>query len=73
MHSSQGNQLMQLKMKALILDLIHHIDILDQLITNNVNVQSDWNWYKQLKFETNKKENAEIIMCKARFDYTYEY
>ncbi|KAL4440929.1 hypothetical protein ABPG74_009342 [Tetrahymena malaccensis] len=65
--------LIQLKLKALILDLIHHIEVIDVLIDNNVQDVQDWFWYKQLKYEMNQKKNGEIIMCRARFDYTYEY
>lgn len=50
---SAGNLLVQLKLKALILDLIHHIDVIDQGIHNNVTQVTDWDWYKQLRFEFN--------------------
>ncbi|CAD8135851.1 unnamed protein product [Paramecium octaurelia] len=68
---SSNNYLLQLKLKSLVLDLIHHLDIINQLIDNKVSILSDWYWYKQLKYEYQK--DAQIIMCKARFDYTYEY
>lgn len=65
--------LVQLKLKAMILDLIHHIEVVDQLARHRVQTLLDWHWHKQLKYELNAKRLAEIIMCKARFDYTYEY
>lgn len=65
--------LVQLKLKALILDLIHHIEVVDLLISQNVQQVQDWYWYKQLKYEITLKKTAQIIMCRARFDYTYEY
>ena len=69
-----SNPLIQLKLKALILDLIHYIDIIDNLINNSVDSLKDWAFYKQLRYEISKKKNnAEVIMCSARFDYTYEY
>ena len=43
------------------------------LIEKNVEDVQDWHWFKQLKYELNAKRTAEVIMCRARFDYTYEY
>lgn len=43
--------LTQLKLKALILDLIHHIDVMDQLINNGVEDLGDWHWFRQLRYE----------------------
>lgn len=42
---------LQLKLKALVLDLIHHIGIIDQLIgaDNNGSIGC-WTWQKQLRF-----------------------
>ena len=51
-----------MKYKGLILDLIHNIDVLDTLISNQVTKESDWHWFRQLKYEM--KEKAVIIMCK---------
>lgn len=65
--------LMQFKLKSLILDLIHSIDILDQLLSSNANKLSEWQWLKQLRYELNKNNLAEIVMVNSNFDYTYEY
>jgi dynein heavy chain 2 len=43
--------LTQLKLKALILDLIHHIDVMDQLIAHGVDDLGDWHWFRQLRYE----------------------
>lgn len=42
---------LQLKLKALVLDLIHHISVLDQLIQaeNNQSIGC-WTWQRQLRF-----------------------
>lgn len=42
-------------------------------MSSNINTRTDWIWYKQLKFEMGKRDQAEIMMCRAKFDYTYEY
>ena len=62
------------KLKSLILDVIHSIDVLDQLISQNVQNLHDWAWIKQLRFDMNNSSQlAEIIMVNAQFAYTYEY
>lgn len=40
---------LELKLKALQLDTIHHIQVLEELIEMNVTKVSDWNWQKQLR------------------------
>ena len=68
------NILVQLKLKALILDLIHQIDVIDQLLAARVTNINDWPWFKQLKFfMQSSTQLCQILMCKAQFDYTYEY
>ena len=46
---------LELKLKALILDIIHFIDVVDQLQKENVRSTSDWIWQKQLRFQINKQ------------------
>ncbi|KAF1331188.1 Dynein heavy chain, partial [Globisporangium splendens] len=41
--------LMSLKVKALVLDLVHHIDVCDQLLATNCWSTTDWIWQKQLR------------------------
>lgn len=64
--------LMSLKVKALVLDLVHHIDVCDQLVSANCRATSDWIWQKQLRFYL-EKQHCVIRMNDAVFDYTYEY
>ena len=54
------------KIKSLILDLIHQISLIDLLIKKNVKSQSNWNWYKQLKF-LQQKNSVSIAMADANF------
>jgi dynein heavy chain 2 len=46
---NQGNNILFLKIKALILDIIHSIDVVDQLckdqISQSMNI-NDWQWFK---------------------------
>ncbi|KAE9115561.1 Cytoplasmic dynein 2 heavy chain 1 [Phytophthora fragariae] len=72
--------LMSLKVKALVLDLVHHIDVCDQLLAANCRSVTDWIWQKQLRFylDTRKQSSKDpppclIQMNDAKFAYTYEY
>ncbi|CAI2310079.1 unnamed protein product [Caenorhabditis sp. 36 PRJEB53466] len=61
-----------LKLKSLILDLIHHIDVVDQLTANKANSVSCWTWQRQLRFYL---VNGGIVLrqVSSEFEYTYEY
>ncbi len=71
-HDLSDKPLMQLKMKALVFDLVHNIDVVRQLLDKRGIRLSDFTWKKQLRyyFENNK---AIVKMHDARFEYTYEY
>ncbi|KAF0686502.1 Aste57867_21689 [Aphanomyces stellatus] len=63
--------LMHLKVKALVLDLVHHIDVCDQL--GSTQSLAEWTWQKQLRFYLDKHNQCVIKMHDAVFAYTYEY
>ncbi|OQR74458.1 cytoplasmic dynein 2 heavy chain 1-like, partial [Tropilaelaps mercedesae] len=68
------NLLHLLKLKALVLDIIHNIDIVEQLIEHKVTLLSDWRWQKQLRFYMQKDDHSvRVHMLDVAFDYTYEY
>jgi dynein heavy chain 2 len=75
---NKGDLLLFQKVKSLILDIIHNVDVVEQLVrdpivqTNNIN---DWMWFKQLKYYIDVKggEVCKVGMCDAFFDYTFEY
>ncbi|XP_013915709.1 PREDICTED: cytoplasmic dynein 2 heavy chain 1 [Thamnophis sirtalis] len=64
--------ILELKLKALILDVIHNIDTVQQLIAAQVNSTDDWAWKKQLRFYL-KDKKCYIQMVDAELQYTYEY
>uniref|UniRef100_A0A7M5UV62 Cytoplasmic dynein 2 heavy chain 1 n=1 Tax=Clytia hemisphaerica TaxID=252671 RepID=A0A7M5UV62_9CNID len=66
-------KVLELKLKALILDLIHFIDVIDQLQKENIRSTNDWIWQKQLRFKMSKKGECYMTMVDADFEYTYEY
>lgn len=73
---------LEMKTKSLILDLIHHIDIVEQLLAASTTSTEDWTWQRQLRFyieplpENNERgQNRAVFvrMCDASLAYTYEY
>ena len=42
-------RVLELKLKALILDTIHNIDVVTSLVTNRVRDVDNWLWQKQLR------------------------
>ena len=67
-----SSKVLELKLKALILDTIHHISIVEELIEAKVRAIDDWLWKKQLRFYL-QSGGATISMVDADFEYTYEY
>jgi len=61
------------KLKALILDTIHNIDIISQLQEKEVKNVNEWIWKKQLRYYLDKNKKCIIKMNNAEFNYTYEY
>jgi dynein heavy chain 2 len=47
-------KVLELKLKDLILDLIHQIDILESLMTERTRNVNDWAWQKQLRQGTHE-------------------
>ena len=51
---SSDSGLLELKYKALIMDIIHYIDVVEQLLNENCRGANDWPWQRQLRFYLNK-------------------
>ncbi|CAM1329611.1 Uncharacterised protein at_DN1743, partial [Pycnogonum litorale] len=71
-NNDDTDEIIDLKLKALILDIIHHIKIVDDLIEYKVKSTDEWMWQKQLRFYL-KGDVAVVCMVDAEFEYTYEY
>lgn len=80
--------LCKIKIKQIVLDLIHFLTIIDRLIDENVTDPNHWCWQSQLRFycERNEKsiesklidsridnDRIEIRMGLASFNYSFEY
>ncbi|KAJ3280883.1 Cytoplasmic dynein 2 heavy chain 1, partial [Borealophlyctis nickersoniae] len=63
----------ELKIKSLILDIIHFIDVVRQLQDAKVTSLEDWAWQRQLRFYMTKDDLCVMRMNDAEFSYTYEY
>eukprot|EP00760_Papus_ankaliazontas_P008674 PhM_4_TR13906/c0_g1_i1/m.49396/K10414/DYNC2H, DNCH2; dynein heavy chain 2, cytosolic len=72
--SAQGSadRVTMLKLKALILDGIHFIDVVDQLVAAKASRVNDWAWKRQLRFYL-EGDHSTVSMVDARFNYAYEY
>jgi len=66
-------QVLELKLKALILDTIHNIEVVEQLNSSSLSDVSEWQWQKQLRYYMKKDGLCMMRMVNAEFDYTYEY
>lgn len=68
----EASTVLEAKLKALIMDIIKMIDIVDVLIKASVQDVMDWAWQKQLRYYL-VGGKCRIRMSNADFAYTYEY
>ena len=71
-------ELQQVKLKALILDLIHKIAVMDDLLNHKVQRTSEWHWFRQLRhyLKTNcapDQKPAFVRMLECEQSYSFEY
>ena len=61
--SGEGTEakVLELKLKALILDAIHNIDVVRLLIAEGVKKKDNWLWQKQLRFYVTDKEGRKAV------------
>ncbi|KAA8593993.1 hypothetical protein FQN60_004827, partial [Etheostoma spectabile] len=72
-HTNTESSVLQLKLKALILDIIHNISVVKQLNQAEVTSPDAWAWKKQLRVYMGRDKCCLIQMVDAQFSYTYEY
>ena len=79
-----GQRVLELKIKALVFDVIHNYDIVRQLMAAKCAALDDWAWHKQLKWRLVAAPPADVQagaaaqrcvvqMVDAEFQYSYEY
>ena len=69
--------LQQVKLKALILDLIHNIAIMDDLLNHQVQRTSEWHWFRQLRYDLKincapDQKPAFVRMLECEQSYSFE-
>ncbi|EDX05339.1 GD21850 [Drosophila simulans] len=82
-HKSENGTLISLKLRALLLDLVHYSGVTEQLQKHNVVHTSDWHWLCQLRYylgkkggtsgEVNANRQVCVRMVYAEFEYAYEF
>lgn len=69
-----ADDLTKIKIRSILLDLVHQATIIQQLIDENVTTLQDWHWIQQMKFYLNTNTKLVTVkMVHAEFDYSYEY
>ncbi|KAH9371215.1 hypothetical protein HPB48_010886 [Haemaphysalis longicornis] len=58
--------------RALLLDAMHRVAVVQELLEHQVSSPRAWHWQKQLRFYL-QDGRAVVKMVDASFDYTYEY
>eukprot|EP00899_Mesostigma_viride_P029629 jgi/Mesvir1/9851/Mv22388-RA.1 len=73
-YETDGQHVLSLKIKSLILDLIHNRDVLEHVDREKATKKEDWAWSKQLRYyKQDSTQTAIVCMSDAKFDYSYEY
>lgn len=68
------NSLTQLKVRSLLIDMVHHVKTIEYLMKHNVTNLNDWHWLQQIKFYYNvRSEMISIKVVNAEFEYSYEF
>ena len=55
-------RVMQLKVQSLVLDLIHSIDVVEQLQKDHCSSVGQWVWQRQLRY-FDQGRNGEVNVC----------
>lgn len=62
-----------LKIRSILIDLVHHVSIVEHLLANNVTNIQDWYWLQQIKYYMNPNHIVIVKMVYAEFEYSYEF
>ncbi|XP_002132927.3 cytoplasmic dynein 2 heavy chain 1 [Drosophila pseudoobscura] len=78
---AESGSLMSLKLRALLLDLVHYAGVVEQLQRHNVMHVGDWHWLCQLRYylaaggsgSVSGSRQVCVRMVYAEFEYAYEF
>ncbi|XP_054724974.1 LOW QUALITY PROTEIN: cytoplasmic dynein 2 heavy chain 1-like [Uloborus diversus] len=65
--------LLKLKLKALVLDIIYDISVVEDLLRDKARSKEDWTWQRRLRFYVSRDGSVVGRMVDAEFEYSYEY
>ncbi|CAG9863949.1 unnamed protein product [Phyllotreta striolata] len=72
-NDGDGENVLELKLKALLLDTIRFVCVIEELVRSNTSKITEWSWQKQLRYYSNSTGEVTVKMANARMDYSYEY
>lgn len=67
------DNLLRIKVRALLMGLVHYVTVVETLIEQNVTSCDDWFWLQQIKFYVSNQQMVVIRMVYAEFEYGFEY
>lgn len=68
------DNLTKIKVRSILMDLVHQATIVKSLIDENVTNVQDWCWVQQMKFFLSPTSKLVTVkMVYAEFEYSYEY
>jgi len=70
--SDAESHVLELKLKALILDTIHSIDVVQQLIKHGIKSLDEWMWQKQLRYYMQKR-NVPYLYSRFRIRTGFQW
>ncbi|XP_028896482.2 cytoplasmic dynein 2 heavy chain 1 [Zeugodacus cucurbitae] len=75
MKNQTNDTLLQIKLRALLFDLVHYASVVETLQQHNVMHSTDWHWLSQLKFYLAGSDGRLVVMrmVYADFEYSYEF
>lgn len=67
-------ELSQTKIRALLIDMVHYVDVVQLLVAQNCTRPTDWPWLQQLKFYADARTRQIIVrQVYGEFAYAYEF
>lgn len=68
------DKIAKIKIRSMIMDMIHFISMIEYLISENVSDIDDWRWQKQLRYYSDiSGEKVQVCMGLATIEYTFDY
>ncbi|XP_015793625.1 cytoplasmic dynein 2 heavy chain 1-like [Tetranychus urticae] len=64
----------KIKIRSMVLDIIHFIDVVEQLLAANVSDVEDWRWKKQLRYYADvDRQLVSVSMGLSTVNYSFDY